>query len=135
MYPVTWPAKSWSLLQMSSITRLRRVTATAMTRRDHSPGANLSALKTTAKKAETTNPRNVKSMPRLYSQNIPTLSFSKSTAGNGGAWLGDFLGGVMRDVYFFPAVFPKSFFYLPNCGPHYFLFSFRSPCLISYGMV
>src|SRR3989449_3206413 len=55
MYPVTWPARSWSLLQMSSITRLRRATATAMTRRDHSPGANLSALKTKAKKAETTN--------------------------------------------------------------------------------
>src|SRR3989449_11767162 len=128
MYPVSWPANHWSLLQMSSITRLRRVTATAMTRRDHSPGANLSALKTTAKKAETTNPRNVKSMPRLYSQNIPTLSFSKSTAGNGGSWLGDLSGGVMRDVYLFQAVSPKSLLYSPKCGPHYLLISLRSPC-------
>src|SRR2546427_12895656 len=98
MYPVTWPAKSWSLLQMSSIVRIRKKTATVTTSRVHNPGAYLSALKTTAKKAETANPRNVKSMPRLYSQNMPTLSFSKLTAGNGGFWLGDLSGGVMRDV-------------------------------------
>src|SRR2546425_4506456 len=95
---------------MSSITSTRKATAAPTTSRAQGPEANLSALKTTARKAETLNPRNVKSVPLLYSQNMPTLSFSKLTAGNGGSTLGD-LGGVMRGVYLFQAVSPKSLLY------------------------
>src|SRR2546425_5410208 len=96
---------------MSSITSTRKATAAPTTSRAQGPEANLSALKTTARKAETLNPRNVKSVPLLYSQNMPTLSFSKLTAGNGGSSLGDLSGGVMRGVYLFQAVSPKSLLY------------------------